>query len=92
MFLAGLERIGPSNASMLSTVEPVVTALLGAWLFAEVLQPATLVGGALILTAVVLLTRSELRRPETPSLGLDRGVSTSVETGRWPVSGPKETG
>jgi len=59
-FLAGLERIGPTNAAMLSTLEPVVTVLLAAWLFAERLEPITLVGGALILVAVVLLTRSEI--------------------------------
>ena len=34
-FLAGLERIGPTNAAMLSTLEPVVTVLLAAWLFGE---------------------------------------------------------
>lgn len=67
MFLAGLERIGPSNASMLSTVEPVVTILLGVWLFAEQLQSETIIGGALILLAVVLLTRSELRQPPSVS-------------------------
>ncbi len=60
-FLAGLERIGPTNAAMLSTLEPVVTVLLAAWLFAERLEPITLVGGALILVAVVVLTRSEMR-------------------------------
>lgn len=59
-FLAGLKRIGPTNASLLSTLEPIVTVLLAAWLFSEVLQPAALIGGALILIAVVLLTRSEL--------------------------------
>ena len=59
-FLAGLKRIGPTNASMLSTLEPVVTVLLAAWLFSEVLQTAALIGGALILIAVILLTRSEL--------------------------------
>jgi drug/metabolite transporter (DMT)-like permease len=59
-FLAGLKRIGPTNASMLSTLEPIVTVLLAAWLFSEVLQTAALIGGALILIAVILLTRSEL--------------------------------
>jgi drug/metabolite transporter (DMT)-like permease len=61
-FLAGLERIGPTNAAMLSTLEPVVTVLLAAWLFGETLLPIVLLGGGLILTAVVLLTRAELRR------------------------------
>jgi drug/metabolite transporter (DMT)-like permease len=58
-FLAGLERIGPTNASLLSTLEPVVTVLLAAWLFAERLEPITLFGGALILMAVIYLTMSE---------------------------------
>lgn len=58
-FLAGLERIGPTNAAMLSTLEPVVTVLLAAWLFGERLMPIVMVGGGLILAAVILLTRSE---------------------------------
>ncbi len=61
-FLGGLERIGPTNTAMLSTLEPVVTVLLGAVWLNETLRPATLVGGGLILSAVILLTRSELRR------------------------------
>jgi drug/metabolite transporter (DMT)-like permease len=68
-FLAGLERIGPTNAAMLSTLEPVVTVLLAAWLFAERLEPITLVGGALILVAVMVLTRSEMRQnPPVPEV------------------------
>jgi drug/metabolite transporter (DMT)-like permease len=64
-FLAGLKRIGPTDASMLSTLEPVVTVLLAAWLLDEQLQWITLLGGALILIAVIALTRSELRQTET---------------------------
>ena len=60
-FLAGLERIGPTNAAMLSTLEPVVTVLLAAWLFGERLMPIVMVGGGLILVAVILLTKSELK-------------------------------
>jgi drug/metabolite transporter (DMT)-like permease len=60
-FLAGLERVGPINAAMLSTLEPVVTVLLAAWLFGDRLQPIVMVGGGLILVAVILLTRSELK-------------------------------
>ena len=64
-FLAGLNLIGPTNASMLSTLEPVVTVLLAAWLFGERLSPIILVGGGLILAAVILLTRSEWILMET---------------------------
>jgi len=63
-FLAGLERIGPTNAAMLSTLEPVVTVLLAAWLFGERLMPIVLVGGGLILVAVILLTKSELKKSQ----------------------------
>jgi drug/metabolite transporter (DMT)-like permease len=66
-FLAGLKRIGPTDASMLSTLEPVVTVALAAWLFDETLQPGALLGGALILIAVIVLTRSELRPTEKDS-------------------------
>jgi len=61
-FLAGLERVGPTNAAMLSTPEPVVTVLLAAWLFQEKLNTTSLFGGGLILIAVILLTRNELRQ------------------------------
>jgi len=64
-FLAGLERIGPTNAAMLSTLEPVVTVLLAAMLLGETLKPITLLGGGLVLVAVLLLTHSELDRTET---------------------------
>jgi len=61
-FLVGLERVGPTNAAMLSTLEPVVTVLLAAWLFQERLNVASLLGGGLILVAVILLTRNELQQ------------------------------
>jgi drug/metabolite transporter (DMT)-like permease len=63
-FLAGLEIVGPTNAAMLSTLEPVVTVLLAAWLFGERLTPITLLGGGLILAAVIILTRAELKKEE----------------------------
>ena len=60
-FLAGLGMVGPTNAAMLSTLEPVVTVLLAAWLFGEQVPAVALAGGGLILVAVILLTRNELR-------------------------------
>jgi len=64
-FLAGLEIIGPTNAALLSTLEPVVTVLLAARLFGEKLLPIVMVGGGLILVAVILLTRNELKEKTT---------------------------
>lgn len=68
-FLAGLERIGPTNSAMLSTLEPVVTVLLAAWIFNERLQTVVMLGGGFILVAVILLTRREFEKKpilETP--------------------------
>jgi drug/metabolite transporter (DMT)-like permease len=68
-FLAGLERIGPTNAAMLSTLEPAVTVLLAAWMFNERLNASVIFGGGLILTAVILLTRGDLQKKAlNPSL------------------------
>lgn len=64
-FLAGLERVGPINAAMLSTLEPVVTVLLAAWLFDDKLMPIVLVGGVMILVAVLILTRAEMQGNHT---------------------------
>lgn len=61
-FLAGLARIGPVKSSIYSTVEPAFTLLLAALLLGETPTPLRLLGGALILGAVVLLARLDLRR------------------------------
>ena len=60
LFFAGLRRVGPSAASILSTLEPVVTVALAFVVFGESLGPAQLVGGALVLSAV-LAVRAPLR-------------------------------
>ena len=51
----GLARVGPSAASILSTLEPVVTVGLAAAAFGEALGAVQLVGGALVLSAVVVM-------------------------------------
>jgi drug/metabolite transporter (DMT)-like permease len=54
-FFAGLARVGPSAASILSTLEPVVTVGLAAAAFGESLTAVQLAGGALVLAAVVVM-------------------------------------
>jgi drug/metabolite transporter (DMT)-like permease len=54
-FLAGMERIGPARASVLSTLEPPVTVLLAFLAFGEALGALQIVGGALVLGAVLVL-------------------------------------
>jgi drug/metabolite transporter (DMT)-like permease len=55
MFFAGLDRVGPTTASILSTVEPVVTVLLAFLVFGETLAAVQLAGGALVVAAVLAL-------------------------------------
>jgi len=55
LFFAGLERVGPTAASILSTAEPVVAVVLAFGVFSESLGPTQLAGGALVLAAVLAL-------------------------------------
>jgi drug/metabolite transporter (DMT)-like permease len=57
--LAGLRLVGPATASIVSTIEPAVTVGLAVAVYAEPLGPGRLLGGALVLAAVVLLQRRE---------------------------------
>jgi drug/metabolite transporter (DMT)-like permease len=54
LFFAGLARIGPSRASIISTVEPLVTVALAFVVFGESLGALQLLGGALVLASVIL--------------------------------------
>jgi drug/metabolite transporter (DMT)-like permease len=59
LFMAGLARVGPSTASIASTIEPPFTVALAWIVFGETLGPLQLTGGALVLSAVIVL---QLRR------------------------------
>ena len=62
LLFAGIARVGPTVASILSTVEPVVTVLLAFLVFGEVLGAAQLLGGALVLCSVLVLYMRPLAR------------------------------
>jgi drug/metabolite transporter (DMT)-like permease len=68
LFLASLPRIGAARASLLSTLEPVVTVLLAAALLGDRLSPLQLLGGALVLVAVITVQGLQLWRPGAPSV------------------------
>lgn len=56
-FFAGMRRIGANDASTLSTLEPVVTLLLAYFFLGETLGPVQSLGAAIVIAAVVILTR-----------------------------------
>jgi drug/metabolite transporter (DMT)-like permease len=76
-FLAGLERIGPARAAIVSSLEMVVTVVLAALFLHERIGPRQWAGGALILGGVLLQNLGALRRmrraeavsrPESPAV------------------------
>jgi drug/metabolite transporter (DMT)-like permease len=73
LFFAGLRRIGPTSASILSTLEPVVTVTLAFAVFGESLGIAQLLGGALVLLAVLVVRappRAPVARPSVAPIPL----------------------
>jgi drug/metabolite transporter (DMT)-like permease len=66
LFFAGLRRVGPSTAAILSTLEPPTTVALAFLVFGESLSPVQLAGAALVLGAAVWLQRRPRAREPVP--------------------------
>ena len=62
LFIQGMKRIRAQTASIISSLEPVYGILLALFLLKEVPAVRTLLGGALILTAVLFVTWKEKGR------------------------------
>ena len=78
LLFAGIRRVGPTSASILSTTEPVVTVLLAFLVFGESLGAVQLLGGALVLGAAVVLTASARRSPQRDAATLNVGVPAEL--------------
>ena len=82
LFFAGMAQVGPSAASILSTLEPVVTVALAAATFGESLGPIQLLGGTLVLSAAAVIqwpARSSSWRRATDSCGVATLVSAAPD-------------
>ena len=69
-FFAGLSRLGAPDASTLSTLEPLATIVFAALFLGERISNLQMLGGAIILCAVIVLARyggSNIVAVETPS-------------------------
>jgi drug/metabolite transporter (DMT)-like permease len=75
LFFAGLSRVGPSATSILSTFEPVVTVTLAFIVFGESFSAEQLAGGALVLSAVIVV-----RAPAPPAVELAGPVAVESPT------------
>lgn len=68
-FFIGIQKLGPADAATLSTLEPVVTFALAALFLGEAVRPNQVVGGAIVLAAVIGLARAEDSPAETGPAG-----------------------
>ena len=66
LFFAGLRRVGPSTAAILSTLEPPTTVALAFIVFGESLTGIQLAGAALVLGAAVSLNLRPRRAAAEP--------------------------
>ncbi|MGH3230945.1 MAG: EamA family transporter [Streptosporangiaceae bacterium] len=66
LFLTSLQRLGPTTASVASTIEPVSTALLSAAVLGITLTDRQAYGGLLIVGALVLISLDGTRRRRAP--------------------------
>jgi drug/metabolite transporter (DMT)-like permease len=64
-FLKGMQLVGVGTATILSTGEPVVTVGLAMLVLGERLAPVQLLGGAIVLAALVGLARPRRLRGAT---------------------------
>jgi drug/metabolite transporter (DMT)-like permease len=67
LFMAGLPRVGAARAALVSTVEPVITVLLAVVLLGDRLSGIQVIGGVLVLLAVVLVQAAHLWSPAPPN-------------------------
>ncbi len=67
LFMAGLPRVGAARAALISTVEPVITVVLAVVLLGDRLSAVQVMGGVLVLLAVILVQAAHLWRPGPPN-------------------------
>jgi drug/metabolite transporter (DMT)-like permease len=67
-FVAGIGRLGPSRASIISAIQPALTSVLGFVFFADRLGLGQVVGGAFVIFGVAALEVERLPRPSRSPL------------------------
>lgn len=79
-FFAGIRLLGAADAATLSTLEPAVTIALAAVFLDEPMNALQLVGGVVILSAVVWITRSSGGRRAEAQQGVSAGATAQPGT------------
>ncbi|MCL2504020.1 MAG: DMT family transporter [Coriobacteriia bacterium] len=80
-FLMALRYIPPTNATVTSTVEPVIAGFGAYALFGESMNALQLFGGLLVLVAIAIVQLSDRELPQTPPVSLGPpGASAMQDT------------
>lgn len=69
-FMASLRYLDAGRATTVSTMEPVLAGVIAFVWLGEQLGPVQILGGALVVIAVIVLQREERSRPEDPTLAV----------------------
>jgi drug/metabolite transporter (DMT)-like permease len=82
-FIGGVARLGAGRASILATLEPPIACVLAFLVFGDRLSPPQLAGGALVLSAALVLQMRPLRsrRRGAPALPTDRTAARALAPG-----------
>lgn len=65
LFCLGVKMIGPSNASIINTAEPVCACIFGYLLIGDAITASMVIGGLMVVSAVLLTNLPEKSPPET---------------------------
>ena len=64
LYTKGLEHIRASNASVIATLEPIVAALIGCFVFQDELSPMKIGGICMIVLSICILNVSPMKKPQ----------------------------
>ena len=64
LFCLGVKLIGPTNASIINTAEPVCACVFGYFLIGDVITSTMIVGGFLVVLAVLLTNLPDKKSDE----------------------------
>lgn len=67
LFQQGARVIGSQRVAVLSTLEPVVSVVVGWWAFEEIIGHRTVIGSALVLLASILIALFDAKKKEMPN-------------------------
>ena len=67
LFQTGTRMIGGQRAAILSTLEPIVSVIVGAAVFHEYVGVRTVIGSVLVLSASVLIALFDAKKKEMPN-------------------------